>query len=127
MPLIKLEELEAGYVTPKYSTAYGELVLGETIEVGRFNYSPEEGAVEHAHPHEQVMIVISGRLAVEIPDEGIEAEAGPWEGFHVAPNVTHKVTAIEDTIVISCKNTIDGVGHKIAPGEMDRLKDLGKI
>lgn len=127
MPLIKLEELEAGYVTPKYSTAHGELVLGENVEVGRLHYSPSEGAVPHAHPQEQVMIVISGRLKVEIPDEGIEAEAGPWEGFHVKPNVLHRATAIEETVVISCKNTIDGVGHRVAPEEQDRLKELGKI
>ncbi len=126
MPLIKLDEIEAGYVTPKYSTAHGELVLGENIEVGRLSYSPEEGAVEHAHPQEQVMIVISGRLKVEIGAEGILTEVGPWEGFHVTPMTLHKVTAVEETVVLSCKNTIDGVGHRVAPGEKDRLEELGK-
>jgi quercetin dioxygenase-like cupin family protein len=124
MPLIHLDEIDAEYVTPKYSSAFGELVLGERIEVGRLRFEANEGAVEHAHPQEQVMIVISGRLRVEL--EGVAGELGPGEGFHALPGVPHKVTALEDTVVLSCKDVIGGVGHKLAPGETDRLQELGK-
>ena len=124
MPLIHLDEIDAEYVTPKYSSAFGELVLGERIEVGRLRFEANEGAVEHAHPQEQVMIVISGRLQVEL--EGVAGELGPGEGFHAPPNVPHKVTALQDTVVLSCKDVIGGVGHKMAPGETDRLQELGK-
>ena len=124
MPLIHLDDLESEYVTPKYSSAFGELVLGERIEVGRLRFEADEGAVEHAHPQEQVMIVISGRLQVEL--EGVAGELGPGEGFHAPPNVPHKVTALEDTVVLSCKDVIGGIGHKMAPGETDRLQQLGK-
>jgi quercetin dioxygenase-like cupin family protein len=124
MPLIHLDAIDKEYVTPKYSSAFGELVLGERIEVGRLRFEADEGAVEHAHPQEQVMIVISGRLRVEL--EGTSGELGPGEGFHAPPNVPHKVTALEDTVVLSCKDVIDGVGHKVAPGESDRLQELGK-
>jgi hypothetical protein len=41
--------------------------------------------------------------------------------------VPHKVTALEDTVVISCKDVLDGVGHKVAPGERDQLERLGKV
>jgi quercetin dioxygenase-like cupin family protein len=126
MPLIRLDEIEKEYVTPKYSTAFGELVAGDRIEVGRLRFDADEGAVEHAHPQEQVMIVITGRLHVEIPSEGEDAELGPGEGFHARSNVKHKVTAVEDTVVISCKDVVDGVGHKVAPGEKDQLEALGK-
>jgi quercetin dioxygenase-like cupin family protein len=126
MPLIRLDEIEKEYVTPKYSTAFGELVAGDRIEVGRLRFDADEGAVEHAHPQEQVMIVISGRLHVEIPSEGEDAELGPGEGFHARSNVKHKVTAVEDTVVISCKDVVNGVGHKVAPGEKDQLEALGK-
>jgi quercetin dioxygenase-like cupin family protein len=126
MPLIRLDEIEKEYVTPKYSTAFGELVAGDRIEVGRLRFDADEGAVEHAHPQEQVMIVISGRLHVEIASEGEDAELGPGEGFHARSNVKHKVTAVEDTVVISCKDVVNGVGHKVAPGEKDQLEALGK-
>ena len=111
MPFLVFDEIEKETVTPKYSTAYGELVTGEYIEVGRLNFKAGEGAVEHAHPHEQVMYIISGRLAVDL--EGAHAELGPGEGFHAPPNEKHKVQAIEDTLVLSCKHVIEGVGHKI--------------
>ena len=124
MPLIHLDALESEYVTPKYSSAFGELVLGERIEVGRLRFEANEGAVEHAHPQEQLMIVISGRLQVEL--EGVAGELGPGEGFHAPPNVPHKVTALEDTVVLSCEDVIGGIGHKMAPGETDRLQELGK-
>lgn len=124
MPIITMDRMEKQYVTPKYSTAFGELVTGERIEVGRLSFDPDEGAVEHAHPQEQVLYVISGRLRVTLGDES--GEVGPGEGFHAPPNVPHGVTALEPTVVISCKNVIDGVGHKLAPGETDRLDELGK-
>ena len=95
MPFIHLDEIDKEFVTPKYSTAFGELVAGERIEVGRLRFDANEGAVEHAHPQEQVMIIISGRLHVQM--EGGEAELGPGEGFHAPPSVPHKVTAVEDT------------------------------
>jgi hypothetical protein len=40
--------------------------------------------------------------------------------------VSHRVSAVEDTVVLSCKDIVDGVGHKMAPGERDRLEELGK-
>ncbi len=96
----------------------------ERIEVGRLRFAADAGAVEHAHPQEQVMIVISGRLQIEL--EGVAGELGPGEGFHAPPNVPHKVTALQDTVVLSCMDVIGGIGHKMAPGETDRLQQLGK-
>ncbi len=80
MPFLVFDEIDKETVTPKYSTAYGELVTGEFIEVGRLSFKAGEGAVEHAHPHEQVMYVISGRLSVDL--DGEHAELGPGMGFH---------------------------------------------
>ena len=111
MPFVHFDEQEKSFVTPKYSTAYGELVTGESIEVGRLSFKAGEGAVEHSHPHEQVMYVISGKLRVEL--DGEVGDLGPGSAFHALPNQKHKVSAVEDAVVISCKNTIAGVGHKI--------------
>jgi len=111
MPFLVFDEIQKETVTPKYSTAYGELVTGQFIEVGRLSFKAGEGAVEHQHPHEQVMYVISGLLSVDM--DGEHAELGPGMGFHALPDHAHKVQAIEDTLVLSCKHVIEGVGHKI--------------
>jgi quercetin dioxygenase-like cupin family protein len=111
VPFIHYDEIEKEFVTPKHSTAYGELATGEFIEVGRLRFSAGEGANEHQHPHEQIIVVLSGRLHASLG--GDEAELGPGSGMHAPPNVPHRVTALEDTEVLSCKNVIGGVGHKI--------------
>jgi quercetin dioxygenase-like cupin family protein len=108
-------ELPKEYVTPKYSTAYGPLLAGEHLETGLFRFKANEGAVEHAHPSEQVMYVISGKLRVRFGEEiGI---LGPGQAFLAPSNVPHQVTALEDTVVFSCKNLGEGVtGHRL-PGQ----------
>jgi quercetin dioxygenase-like cupin family protein len=123
MPLIRLDEVAKEYVTPKHSTAFGELVTGERIEVGRLAFEAGEGAAEHAHPQEQVLIVISGRAEVTLGGE--TAEVGPGEGFHAPPMVPHRLTALAPTTVISCKSVLD-VGHRTSPGETDQLDRFGR-
>lgn len=111
MPFIHYDQIEKEFVTPKHSTAYGALASGESIEVGYLSFEGGEGAEPHQHPHEQIVVVLKGRIRVRLGDE--EQEIGPGSGFHVPPNLLHGVTAIEDTEVISCKNLVGGVGHRI--------------
>ena len=111
MPFIHYDQIEKELVTPKHSTAYGALASGEHIEVGYLSFKAGEGAEPHRHPHEQIVVVLSGRIRARLGDE--EQEIGPGSGFHASPDLLHGVTAIEDTEVISCKNVIGGVGHRI--------------
>lgn len=111
MPFFDLDALQAEYVTPKYSKAFGPLVSGEQIEVGRLRFGAGEGAVPHSHPQEQIMVVLRGRLRVTLGDE--TRELGPGQGFVAPPNVQHHVTAQEPTEVVSCKGLVEGKGHRI--------------
>ncbi|RPI34348.1 MAG: cupin domain-containing protein [Chloroflexota bacterium] len=112
MYFYNFKDLPQEFVTQKYSTAFGGLLTGDNIEVGLLHFNAGEGAVPHAHPQEQIMYVISGRLRVRFGDE--TAELGPGQAFKAPPNVEHQVTAVEDTEVLSCKNVIAGRGHKLA-------------
>lgn len=58
------------------------------------------------------MVVVRGRLRVAI--DGQTSDLGPGEGFLAPPNVEHRVTALEDTEVLSCKGLVDGRGHRIS-------------
>jgi len=111
MPVYKFDALKKEYVTPKHSTAFGSLVTGEQIEVGLLRFKAGEGAKQHAHPHEQVLFVLSGRVRMKIAGETYEL--GAREVAHMPPNVPHSLEAIEDTEVISAKGVIGGVGHRI--------------
>jgi len=55
---------------------------------------------EHSHPHEQIATVIHGRLIASIGGE--EREIGPLEGYVVPADIPHKVTVLEDVLVIDC-------------------------
>jgi len=116
-------EMPSEYVTPKYSTAYGPLLAGDSLEVGLLRFKANEGAVEHAHPPEQVMYVISGKLKVRFGE--VIGEIGPGQAFRAPSNVPHEVTALEDTVVLSCKNLVEGFGGHRLPGQeitTDRAK-----
>ncbi len=113
MPVYSFQALPQEIVTPRYSTATGGTITGEKIEVGRYSFAPNTGAVPHQHPNEQIMVVLEGKIRVRVGSE--EAVLGPFEGFVMEPNVLHQVTAAADTgaVVFSCKNLVDGKGHKI--------------
>ena len=70
MPVYRFDALKKEYVTPKHSSAFGSLVTGEQIEVGLLRFKAGEGAKEHAHPHEQVLLVLTGRIRMEIGGVG---------------------------------------------------------
>ena len=111
MPVYKFDLLKKEYVTPKHSTAFGSLVSGEQIELGLLRFKAGEGANEHAHPHEQVLLVLAGRIRMTIAGETYEL--GPREVAHMPPNAPHSLQALEDTEVVSAKGIVGGVGHRI--------------
>jgi quercetin dioxygenase-like cupin family protein len=57
----------------------------------------QPGAVveEHSHPHEQVGMVIEGRVIFSIGGE--EKTLGPWDMFRIPGNVKHRVVALDAT------------------------------
>jgi quercetin dioxygenase-like cupin family protein len=111
MPVYAPGDLREEFVTPKHSTAFGRLVTGEHIEVGVLRYKAGEGAKTHAHPHEQIIVVLSGRVAMTIGEETTEVTKG--HVVHIPPNVPHAAAVIEDAELVSCKSIVDGVGHRI--------------
>lgn len=51
----------------------------------------------HAHMHEQVTYVVSGRIIVTMA--GREQELGPGDSFYAAPNVQHGVRILESAVL----------------------------
>jgi quercetin dioxygenase-like cupin family protein len=111
MPVYKIDQLEEELVTPEHSTALGQLVTGQQLEVGVLRFKAGEGAKQHAHPHEQVLFVLSGKIRMTIGGE--THVLGPRQVAHMPPNVPHSLSAIEDTEVVSAKGIVGGVGHRI--------------
>jgi|SRR5687767_11763590 quercetin dioxygenase-like cupin family protein len=111
MPIYNLNEITEEFVTPKHSTAFGRLITGDNVEVGMLRFKAGQGARPHSHPHEQIVIVLSGKMRMTIGGEAAELQKG--QAAHIPPNVLHSTDVIEDTEIVSCKSIVNGVGHRI--------------
>lgn len=109
MPVFSFDSLKSQAITPQHSDAHGELVTGKTIEVGRLAFKQGQKSEPHSHPHEQIVICLTGRLTVYL--DGSKYTIGPGDGYHAPANVEHSVHALEDSVLLSCKNVLGGVGH----------------
>jgi quercetin dioxygenase-like cupin family protein len=107
----RLDAMPKEVVTPRHSTAYGELLTGQGIELGRLSFKEGEGARRHSHAQEQIVYVLQGQVRVEV--DGESAVLGPGDAFHARPDVPHELTALQDSEVISCKTVVEGAGHRI--------------
>jgi quercetin dioxygenase-like cupin family protein len=111
MGIVALKDVKDEFVTPKHSSAFGKLITGEHLEIGLLRFKAGEGASEHSHPHEQIVIILKGKNRVTI--DGKVFIVGEGEAMYFPPNVRHKVEVLEDSEVISAKNIVGGVGHRI--------------
>jgi quercetin dioxygenase-like cupin family protein len=94
MGLVYFDERDAdNRVAAHYSTGRGQVLRSEKVVLTMFGFEAGKGAELHTHPEEQ--------------------ELGPGSGFHVPPMLSHGITAISDTEVLSCTNVVDGAGHRI--------------
>jgi len=81
---------------------------GEKIEVGLFFYPRGTEAKLHAHPNEQIMVILKGKGKWRIGKE--EKVLGPGEAVLIPPNIEHEVHILEDLELINCKDVVpDGV------------------
>jgi quercetin dioxygenase-like cupin family protein len=53
---------------------------------------------EHSHPHQQLVFLRSGQLAVEMAGERLKVVEG--DSFVIPPGVRHKVTALEESVAL---------------------------
>ena len=74
------------------------LVHGERTLMGQFRL--EKGAVvpAHGHMHEQIGMLISGKLRFTVGDETFDAEAG--DSWCIPGEVEHSAEALEDSIAV---------------------------
>ncbi len=106
MTFYKLDELERSEITPEHSTAEGPTIRGRRIEVGYYRYPAGTGAETHAHPEEQVITVLKGRIRSRV--QGEEKILGPGEAVHIPAGVAHCNLAVEEEVeFLSCKDIVD--------------------
>lgn len=121
MAFYKWTDLTPDLITPKYSTAFGPNLCVETMEVGLFTYPPNTEAKPHAHPNEQIMVVLKGRGVWTVGDE--EKILGPGELVYNPPNVPHGLKVLDEELqLLNCKSVVPGWSVKHAKWENEAEK-----
>jgi quercetin dioxygenase-like cupin family protein len=75
-----------------------QMVVGERLMICRFRFAPLLVTPEHTHPHEQMSIVVSGRVRFFV--EGTERIAMPGAVLHFPPNCLHGATMMDEEVVL---------------------------
>ena len=75
-----------------------QMVVGDRIMIVRFRFAPFLVTPEHSHPHEQVSMVISGRVRFFI--EGEERIASAGDVLHFPSNCVHGATMMDEEVVL---------------------------
>jgi len=75
-----------------------QMVIGENIMIVRFRFTPFLVTPEHTHPHEQMSMIIQGRVRFFI--EGQERIAAPGDILHFPSNILHGATMMDEEVVL---------------------------
>ncbi|MEA2514598.1 MAG: hypothetical protein QOJ59_4085 [Thermomicrobiales bacterium] len=74
-----------------------QVVDGGNQTLVRYVYAPGSVFPVHAHPEEQITVVVSGRIAFEI--DGARCELGPGEVAVIPPNARHGAVVVGPDVV----------------------------
>ena len=75
-----------------------QMVVGEQMMICRFRFAPLLVTPEHTHPHEQMSIVVSGRVKFFVA--GVERIASPGDVLHFPPHCLHGATMLDEEVVL---------------------------
>jgi len=75
-----------------------QMVIGQNLMICRFRFVPFLVTPEHTHPHEQMSIVVSGRVRFFV--EGEERSASPGDVLHFPSNCLHGATMMEEEVIL---------------------------
>lgn len=72
-------------------------VSGDALMLSLVTFEPDSVVVDHSHPHEQMGMMILGRL--EFTVGGVTRILGPGDSWRIPGGVVHRVVAIDGPAV----------------------------
>ena len=75
-----------------------QMVVGKNLMICRFRFAPFLVTAEHEHPHEQISMVVSGRVRFFV--EGTERVASPGDVLHFPSHCWHGATMMDEEVVL---------------------------
>jgi quercetin dioxygenase-like cupin family protein len=86
---------------PIEQTAEGierQMVVGQNVMLCRFRFAPFVVTPEHTHPHEQMTLVVQGKVQFFIDGEERIVSAG--DVLHFPPNNRHGATMLDEEVIL---------------------------
>ncbi|MBK8302293.1 MAG: cupin domain-containing protein [Pyrinomonadaceae bacterium] len=75
-----------------------QMVVGQNVMMVRFTFDPFLVTPEHTHPHEQMSLVVKGRVKFFI--EGEERIVSAGDVLHFPPHNRHGATMLDEEVVL---------------------------
>lgn len=95
MPFVALDDLDADEKIPGY---LGRFVHGENMTMARWDVEAGASFPEHAHPHEQISIVVKGEFELTVDGETQVLHSG--RVAVIPPRTPHSGQALTDCEII---------------------------
>ena len=95
MPFARLDQIPERELIPGFRARF---VHGEHITVGQVRIQAGATLPQHAHPHEQITTVVTGRLEFTLGGE--TSVLKPGVVAMIPPNVPHSAKALTDCLVV---------------------------
>jgi quercetin dioxygenase-like cupin family protein len=75
-----------------------QMIVGENFMMVRFTFDPFLVTPEHTHPHEQMTMVVKGKVKFTI--EGEVKIVSPGDLLHFPPHNRHGATMLDEEVVL---------------------------
>jgi quercetin dioxygenase-like cupin family protein len=75
-----------------------QMVVGDKLMICRFRFAPHLVTPEHSHPHEQMSVVMQGRVRFFV--EGQERIASAGDVLHFPSGCRHGATMMDEEVVL---------------------------
>src|SRR5689334_12933134 len=75
-----------------------QMIVGQNVMMVRFTFEPFLVTPEHTHPHEQMTLVIKGKVKFTIEGKTHILSAG--DVLHFPPHNRHGATMLEEEVVL---------------------------
>src|SRR5690349_11751595 len=73
-----------------------QMVVGENVMICRFTFDPFVVTDEHTHPHEQMTLVMKGKVKFTIEGQATIVSAG--DVLHFPPHNRHGATMLDEEV-----------------------------
>lgn len=75
-----------------------QMIVGQNLMICRLTFDPLVVTPEHTHPHEQMTLVVKGKVQFSV--DGSPVIARPGDVLHFPPNNRHGATMLDEEVVL---------------------------